>query len=76
MQLTHIGTNQAEITFGDITVLFSYSTPVAYRNKDGAEFYTQTKYSNTTSRHINEWLKNRGSAYPVHQSTIDAKVSL
>lgn len=76
MHLTAMGANQAEIKFGDTVVFFSYSTPVAYRDSEGREFFTQTRYSTTTSKHINSWLRSRASATPVHQSVIDAQVKL
>lgn len=54
MKLTQIGSNQSEVTTNDGTrVLFSYSTPVAATMPDGNQYKTSTKYSSTTTRHIN-----------------------
>jgi len=57
MKLTPIGSNQNMITTnkGD-QVLFSYQTPVA-AYVDGDYIRTSTKWSQTTSRHINKWLE-------------------
>lgn len=56
MKLRHIATNKNEITLADGTqVLFSYSTPVACW-VNGQFFKTSTKWSNTTTRHINSWV--------------------
>lgn len=42
------------------TVLFSYETPVAFF-KSGVGFRKTEKYhSNTTSKHINQWLRSEG----------------
>ena len=54
MKLTPMGSNKTVINMGDAQVLFSYSTPVAYRGPDGC-FKTEVRYSATTSRHINDW---------------------
>ena len=57
MQLTPIGANQTELSLNDGTqVLFSYRTPVAARLPDYEYVRTTTKWSTTTSRHINKWL--------------------
>lgn len=42
-----------------IKILFSYSTPVAMSDSTGLCYVTEKKWSNTTSRHINEWLAGR-----------------
>jgi len=57
-----ISTNNADI-------LFSYSTPVA-ACVDGKFIRTATRYSVTTSKHINQWLDGR-KAETVEQSVID-----
>ncbi len=57
MKLTPIASNMTEIEIGNKTVLFSYKTPVAY-HEAGVGFYKTNKYwSRTTSKHINQWLK-------------------
>jgi len=51
-------------------VLVSYETPVAYELKEtGACYRTSTKYSATTSRHINQFLDGR-TATEVSQETV------
>lgn len=61
LKLNPIGANQTTIETEDLTVLFSYKTPVACvkrSDKSGKfEFFkTNKKWSKTTSRHINRWL--------------------
>ena len=57
MQLRQIASNMTQLDLSDGTqVLFSYRTPVAcYDN--GRYYRTATKWSVTTSRHINKWLE-------------------
>jgi len=50
-----IGSNQIEIHHGDNIFLVSYKTPVAAYVK-GKFYKTSTKFSRTTSKHINKWL--------------------
>lgn len=61
MNLTPIASNMTELTLGDKKVLFSYKTPVASyeKNLTGGFTYFKTNYkwSATTTRHINKWLK-------------------
>ena len=58
MKLVSLGSNQTEIEFGnDITVFFSYSTPVAAFIPGKGYFRTDKKFSQTTSKHINKWLE-------------------
>jgi len=68
MKLNPIAENQNEVEIGKITVLFSYKTPVAVMRPipvvDGQTytykvFITDKKWSVTTSRHINKWLRER-----------------
>tara|TARA_X000000368_G_C22941702_1_gene672477 strand:+ start:808 stop:1041 length:234 start_codon:yes stop_codon:yes gene_type:complete len=57
MKLSIIGSNQTQVTFSDGTqVFFSYNTPVACQTRTFDYFRTATKWSATTSRHINKWL--------------------
>ena len=70
MKLKPIKSNMTELQIGDKTVLFSYETPVAY-NQEGVGFFrTETHYSVTTSKHINQWLKG-AKAQEVEQTVID-----
>jgi hypothetical protein len=60
MNLKPIKANMNEVEIGDLTVLFSYETPVAY-HRDGVGYAKTSKFwSVTTSRHINQWLKLTG----------------
>ncbi len=57
MHLQNLGNNQTQINYKDGTqVFFSYNTPVACRTPDYDYYRTATKWSVTTSRHINKWL--------------------
>lgn len=69
MKLTPLGSNRNEVELRNgLKVLFSYKTPVAY--KEGYQYYkTSTKWSRTTSRHIKQWL-NGSSAIEVPQEDI------
>jgi hypothetical protein len=52
--------NVLSLPMGDL--LFSYKTPVAFYEMNTGNFYrTQTKYSTTTSKHINQWLRDRNA---------------
>ena len=56
MQLKQIGSNMSELVLEDnLAVLFSYETPVAGWDQDGA-FKTEQFYSKTTSKHINKYF--------------------
>ena len=56
MQLRQIASNMTQLDLADGTsVLFSYRTPVACLSDNGY-YRTSTKWSVTTSRHINKWL--------------------
>ena len=57
IKLRCIGPNQTELQIGGATFLFSYGTPVAYHRPGGGYFRTEQKFSPTTTRHINNWLK-------------------
>ncbi len=66
MTLNPIRENMTELELSEkivgglpIKVLFSYRTPVAMSDSAGLCFITEKKWSNTTSRHINEWLQGR-----------------
>lgn len=71
MKLNHLGPNMIEVDAGDYVILFSYSTPVAYRkNVDGYLYRTDEFFSVTTSKHINKWL-NGATATKVPQAQIE-----
>ena len=48
--------NATEILSGDTKVLYSYQTPVAVKNKDGIILSENWEFSNTTKRHVKEFL--------------------
>ena len=57
MKLKLIASNMIEISINSVgTILFSYETPVAAYTPNGT-FRTSKKWSSSTSRHINTWLK-------------------
>lgn len=61
MKLKKLKSNVTELTFKmdydncDVTLLFSYDTPVAGYDVKGA-FKTTTKFSQTTTKHINQYF--------------------
>ena len=58
MKLTPIAANQNEVEFTNGTqVFFSYKTPVAAKLPNYDYIRTATKWSTTTTRHINKWLE-------------------
>lgn len=59
LSINSIGSNQTELHIDDLTVLFSYSTPVAYCIDGKGYFKVDEFYSVTTSKHINKWLDGR-----------------
>jgi hypothetical protein len=59
MKINSIGANKTEVIKSNGDVVFvSYSTPVAAVIGDNV-YATAKKWSNTTSRHISEWLDGR-----------------
>lgn len=63
MKVTNVAANQTEITLANGTTLFqSYNTIVA-AHVPGEGFYkTSTKWSVTTSRHINQFISRNGGS--------------
>jgi len=75
MKLRKAGHNMAELSLANGTdVLFSYETPVAAFVEGEGYVRTETRYSVTTSKHINKWL-NGMVARTVPQEYIDALVA-
>lgn len=73
MKLRQIASNMTELAIDNASILFSYETPVAGWDDDGA-FETETKYSVTTSKHITKYFggkERRAAARAVPQSYID-----
>lgn len=62
MKLNSLGPNQTEIEVGDVTVLFSYKTPVAFHVTGKGYFRTKERFSSTTTKHINKWLQHHGGS--------------
>lgn len=70
MKIQQSKPNQTELSLDNgVVVFFSYSTPVCVDT--GVEILqTSTRYSVTTSKHINQWLGGRKTKL-VDQSVID-----
>ena len=72
MKLKPIGSNKTELETENMTVFFSYSTPVACLDRDTGEYYrTREKHSATTTKHINSWLAGV-VATPLPQTFFDS----
>ena len=72
MKLNPIKSNMNEMILNkNITVLFSYKTPVAGWDEKGA-FRTDKKYSKTTTKHINEYLGGKDIGRVVSQEYIES----
>lgn len=73
MKLNPVGSNQTELELENgITVFFSYKTPVAVFVPGKGALVTETKYSVTTSRHINAAVARWGATrHEVAQSVVD-----
>ena len=63
-----------ELEMDGIKVLYSYETPVAGYDVNGA-FRTNTKYSVTTSKHINKYLGGKDVGRIVTQQFINDSVN-
>ena len=80
MKLTPIAANQTELEIGTgVVVFFSYKTPVAAFIPGQGYLRSNHKWSRTTSKHINQWLRRMtgsGSyaATEVDQSVFDTLV--
>ena len=71
MQLSPIAANQTQLNLHDGTeVFFSYKTPVAAKLPNYDYIRTATKWSSTTTRHINKWLDGV-TAQTVDQSLLN-----
>lgn len=77
MKLNPIGPNQTEIEkLNGVTVLYSYSTPVAAFVPGKGGLVSNHHYSITTSKHINKALTRWGATrVAVDQSVIDQYAS-
>ena len=71
MKLKVLGANRTEIELpSGLSVLYSYSTPVAVHVPGVGYLKTETRYSVTTSKHIGQWLDGNVPARIVPQSEI------
>lgn len=73
IKLNPIGSNQTEIQKANgVTVLFSYSTPVAAFVPGKGALVTNKHYSRTTSKHVNQAVARWGATrHDVDQGVID-----
>jgi hypothetical protein len=72
MRLRYLTSSSMELDLNDnLYILFSYETPVACFIQGEGYYYTEKKWSNTTSRHINSWLAGM-NAKPKPQEFFDA----
>ena len=73
MELKQIKSNMTEINVKGTSILFSYNTPVACHVIGKGYIKTSKKWSVTTSKHINQWLRmnDAGSVQEVDQAVID-----
>lgn len=75
MKINKLGPNQTELELSDgTTVFFSYKTPVAALVPGRGWLKTSTRYSVTTSKHVNQRLKGL-DVTEVDQSELDGLVS-
>ena len=72
MQLKPLGENQTQLETKKDVVFYSYETPVA-ANIGGKFYRTSSKFSVTTTKHINSWLNGR-DAEEKEQSFFDSLV--
>ena len=75
MKLRQVKSNVTELTIGDTVIMFSYQTPVAGYDEEGA-FRTDRKYSVTTSRQINQYLGGKEVGRTVSQDYINSLVEV
>ena len=74
MKVQSLGANKTQVDLADGTsVFFSYKTPVAALVPGKGWIRTSTRYSVTTTKHINQWIE--APATEVDQWTIDQLVA-
>ena len=78
MKVKNYGSNQTIIEDKGCEVLYSYETPVALITTGNRAYKTDHKWSVTTSKHINQWLrkegfdpKNEEEVLPISQDTLN-----
>jgi hypothetical protein len=70
LRLNPLGANKTELETGEARILFSYQTAVAALIYGKGYVRSSTKYSTTTSKHVNSWVGDE--CEEVDQATIDA----
>jgi hypothetical protein len=72
-----IGANMTEVEHGDLTILYSYKTPVAFLSPHGG-YRTEKKWSVTTSKHIGKFFARHGydvkGAFKIPQEELEGYV--
>ncbi len=74
MKLNPVGSNMNEIEVDGKSILFSYKTPVAGWDDEGA-FRSEDWFSMTTTKHINKYLGGKDVGRKVSQSYIEGLVA-
>lgn len=73
-----IGSNMLEVEHGDLTILYSYKTPVAFLAPQGG-YVTEHRWSVTTSKHIAKFFDRHGydrrGAHKLPQEDLESIVS-
>ena len=74
MKLNPVGSNMNEVEVNGKSVQFSYKTPVAGYDDQGA-FRSEDWFSMTTTKHINKYLGGKDVGRKVSQSYIEGLVA-
>lgn len=74
LNIKNVGSNMSELEVGGKSILFSYQTPVAGWDDQGA-FRSEDFFSVTTSKHINKYLGGKDIGRKVPQSYIEGLVA-
>jgi hypothetical protein len=73
-----IGSNMTEVEHGDLTILYSYQTPVAFLAPQGG-YVTEKRWSVTTSKHIAKFFDlhgyDRKGAFKLPQEDLESIVT-
>lgn len=74
LNIKKVGSNMSELEVGGKSILFSYQTPVAGWDEQGA-FRSEDFFSVTTSKHINKYLGGKDIGRTVPQTYIEGLVA-
>jgi len=74
LNIKNVGSNMSELEVGGKSILFSYQTPVAGYDDQGA-FRSEDFFSVTTSKHINKYLGGKDVGRRVPQTYIEGLVA-